>query len=139
MKRILIPLGALMFSPSVSYAQVSPEPAPAEVSAEQASVGQTSTLESSGVSQRTYIGGVYASESSVKLNTIFLDESDASGLYSEQVSNIQSGAILRSNVNVNSIQLYSGQMNDAFINQSTYVNGLDVQDSNLEINRVILN
>lgn len=139
MKRILFPLGAALLIPATAFAQSAPEPTYAEPATEETSNAQTSTMDSSGITQKTYVGGIYASESNVKLNTIYLDESKVTGLWSEQISNLQNAAIQRSNVNVNSIQLYSGEMNGSVINQATYVNGMDIQDSNVEINRVILN
>ena len=111
----------------------------AESTAEQTSNAETSVMDSSGISQRTYLSGIYASESNVELNTIYLDDSEATGIWSEQITNIANGAIVRSNVSVNSIKLYSGEMNGSVVNQSTYVNGVDIQDANVEINRVILN
>ncbi|MEP3653564.1 MAG: hypothetical protein ABJO36_01600 [Litorimonas sp.] len=136
MKRLLLIAGACLLTPALSFA--AEVPADEETSTAE-TAPQSSTLTSSGANQVAVMQSVYASESLVKLNTVYLSDADASGIYTDQTANINNAAIVNSNVNVNSIQLYGGEISSSVITQKTYVNGADVQASNLELNRVILN
>lgn len=135
MKRILLLTVAFVLTPMVSYAAEVPTKTANEV----ADTNKSSEMSSSYVSQVTALQSVYANESSIKTNTVYLGDSTASGIYAEQNAHVTNAAIVSSNVNVNSIQVYSGAVSSSTVTQSTYVNGADVQYSTLEINRVILN
>lgn len=140
MKRLILTVGVLLLAPEMAYsADVLTAPSPPDNTTEESSEADSSTLTSSGVSQRASLQSIYASESAVKVNTVYLADSTASGIYAEQVTYIGDAAIVSSNVNINSIQVYSGEISSSVITQSTYVNGMDVQNSSLELNRLILN
>jgi hypothetical protein len=140
MKRILTSLGVLLLTPGLAFSAETPvaETVPSSSSSADSSE-QSSTLTSSGVSQLAVMQSVYANESLVKLNTVFLDDSDVSGIYAEQTANVNNAAIVKSNVNINSIQVYGGEISSSVITQKTYIDGADIQASTLELNRVILN
>lgn len=135
MKQLIFTTGLLCLAP-VFAMSAHAQTAPVE---EETSEAGTTSLSSSGVSQRTSLQGVYASESGIKLNTLYLSDSSASGIYAEQTNYIGDASIVSSNVNVNSIQVFSGEVSSSVITQSTYINGADIQNSSLELNRVILN
>jgi hypothetical protein len=139
MKRQLLAAGMLCFAPAFAYnahAQTDPNTQNQE---EETSEEDTGNLSSSGVSQRTSLQGVYISESGVKLNTIYLKGSSASGIYAEQIAHIGDAAVVSSNVDINRIAVHSGDISSSVITQSTYMNGVDIQNSSLELNRVVLN
>lgn len=138
MKRLLLTAGVLFLAPAMAFSAHATTAA-AEDTTEETSEAESGTLTSSGVSQRTSLQGIYASESGIKVNTVYLSDSSASGIYAEQITHIGDAAIVSSNVNINSIQVFSGEISSSVITQSTYVNGMDIQNSSLELNRVILN
>lgn len=138
MKRLLLTTGLICIAPVFSlgaHAQTAP---PGETN-EETSEKDPSSLTSSGVNQRTSLQSVYASESVVKVNTMYLKSSAASGIYAEQTAHINNAAIVNSDVDINRIAVHAGDFSSSVITQSTYINGADIQNTTLELNRVVLN
>lgn len=100
---------------------------------------QSSTLTPSGANQVAVMHSVNASESLVELSTVFLEDADASRIYIDQNTKFNHATTVSSNQDVNSIQLYDGEISSSVITQETYVNGANIQANNIELNRVILN
>lgn len=138
MKRLLLTTGLICLS-SVLALSANAQTVPADENTEETSEKDSSSLTSSGVSQRTSLQGVYASESVVKVNTMYLKSSDASGIYAEQTSHMNNAAIVNSDIDINRIAVHSGDLSSSVITQSTYINGADIQNTTLELNRVVLN
>lgn len=137
MKRLLLTTGLICLS-SVLTLSANAQTAPADET-EETSENEPSSMTSSGVAQRATLQGVYASESVVKVNTLYLKSSDASGIYAEQTSHMNNAAIVSSDLDINRIAVRAGDLSSSVITQSTYINGADIQNTTLELNRVVLN
>lgn len=138
MKRLILTTGLLLLGPAIALnasAQSTPTP---ENENEETSTQGNSSMNSSGVNQTTSVTSIYAKESAVKLNTFYLGDSSASGIYGQQYVGIGNAGIERSNVNINNISVYSSDVSSSTIKQTMHGNGMDIQGSTLEINRVVL-
>jgi len=136
MKRLFFTSAILAMAPIMAFsAQAQTAPDPDE---QQEQTTNSGTLTSSGVDQMTSLQNIYAQESAFKVNTLYLENSSASGIYAEQFTGIGNAGIVRSNVNINNIAVYTGEVNSTTIKQTTHVTGMDIRDSTLELNRVVL-
>jgi len=139
MKRLLLTTGLMCLAPLLAFGAHAQTVPPPDQTKEETNADGAGILSSSGLSQRSSLQGVYAKESGVKLNTVYLKGSSAFGIYARQISRLDNVAIINSNVDINRIAVHSGEISSSIINQSTYINGADIQNTSLELNRLVLN
>jgi len=138
MKLTLFTAGLLFMTPAVAYGAEAQNPTSAETAKKESRIGKSATLTSSNISQTVAIQSIYARESGIDINTVYLENSSAAGIYAKQVTDIDNAGVVNSNVNINSIAAHSGHVGSSVITQSAYVNGMEIRSSTLELNRVIL-
>lgn len=138
MKRLLLTTGLICIAPVLTLGAHA-QTVPPDEAKEEIGDKDSSSLTSSGVNQRTSLQGVYASESGIKVNTMYLKLSSASGVYAEQTAHINNAAIVNADIDINRIAVHAGDLSSSVITQSTYINGADIQNTSLELNRLVLN
>ena len=138
MRKLLLTAGILLLTPSVAFGAEAQNAAMADNAKKESRIGKSATLTSSEISQTAALQSIYARESSIQTNTIYLERSSANGIYAKQVTDIDNAGIINTNVNINSIAAHAGHVGSSTITQSAYMNGMEIRNSLLELNRVIL-
>jgi len=138
MKRQLLMTGLLLIAPTMAFNAQAQDATNPETPEEQTEPTNAGTISSSGLYQFTSLQSIYAQESAVKLNTMYLENASLTGVYADQFTGIGNAGIVRSNVNINNISVYSGDVSSSTIKQTTHITGMEVTDSTIELNRVAL-
>ena len=138
MKRQLLMTGLFFMVPAMAFNAQAQEATTPETQEEETETSNSGTIASSGIYQFTSLQSIYAQESAVKLNTMYLQDSSVTGIYAEQFTGIGNAGIVRSNVNINNISVQSGDVSSSTIKQTTHITGMEVTDSTIELNRVAL-